>query len=220
MTPHPTTGDQAEHRTGEHTATAGQVGETTDTPPSCSVGLGELTDDPRTDPEALCLCALLWASPEAAQRVVGVLRAEDFHTPVYGQLFEMVRVAVTAGDPHDPVSVLGAITAAGTGPHHEGVLLARALTMVTAAGAGAEAAGHYALAVVRAAYRRGYATAAAAMTQAAAELGEDQLFAQLLTVGRERRTAAARLENLRAVLDPQPGQNSPIRPRGQEGSPP
>ncbi len=44
--------------------------------------MGELTDDPRPDPGALCLCALLWARPEAARRVAGAVRAEDFHAPV------------------------------------------------------------------------------------------------------------------------------------------
>jgi len=159
VTPYPPADGRSDPAEGERTAPVREVGEDTDLS-MCTVGIGELTDDPRTNPEALCLCALLWAPPEAAQRVVGVLRAEDFHTPVYGQLFEMIREAVTAGDPHDPASVLGAITAAGTGSHHGGVRLARALTMATAAGAGAETAAHYALAVARTAYRRGYATAA------------------------------------------------------------
>jgi len=76
----------------------------------------------------------------------------------------------------------------------------RALTEATIAGAGPESAGHYAAAVAAAAYRRGYITTAATLTQAATELPEADLFTHLLTIGRERRTALQRLTQLRATL--------------------
>lgn len=72
------------------------------------------------------------------------------------------------------------------------------------AGAGPEAAARYALAVARTAYRRGYATAATALAQAAVELPEDQLFDHLVAVGRERRAATRRLNALRTALRSRP----------------
>ncbi len=168
-------------------------------------GEGELADDPRIDPEALCLCALLWAPTATAARVCGVLVAADFYSPVYAELYELIADAVGQGRPHDPASIATTITAHGLGPDHHGVRLRRALADATAAGAGPETAAHYALAVARTAYRRGYATAATALTQAAAELGEHELFDHLLGVGRTQRAAHQRLEQLRTTLGPGTG---------------
>jgi hypothetical protein len=70
------------------------------------------------------------------------------------------------------------------------------------AGGPAEAAGHYARAVVSAAYRRGFYAAGAAITQAAAELPQDQLFEHLVAIGRERRTATDRLNRITTSLTP------------------
>ncbi len=162
----------------------------------------ELSEDPRTDVEALCLCALLWAPQATTTLVTGLLTAGDFYRPRYGQLFTLIATHAVAGTPHDPASIAATITAAGTGPDHHGTVLLRALTDATLAGAGGEAAHHYALAVARAAYRRGYATAAVAMAQAATELDEADLFDHLLTLGRERRAATTRLAQLREHLGP------------------
>jgi len=74
------------------------------------------------------------------------------------------------------------------------------LSEATIAGAVPETVGHYATAVLSAAYRRGYTHAATALAQAATELPEADLFDHLLTIGRERRTATQRLEQLRAAL--------------------
>ena len=53
---------------------------------------------------------------------------------------------------------------------------------------------------IRAAYRRGYHAAATRIAQAATELAEADLFDHLLAVGRERRSAAGRLAQLRALI--------------------
>ncbi len=37
------------------------------------------TEDPRTDIEALCLCALLWAPASAVTPIAGLLEPRDFH---------------------------------------------------------------------------------------------------------------------------------------------
>jgi len=54
--------------------------------------------------------------------------------------------------------------------------------------------------VMSAAYRRGFHAAAASMTQAAAELPQDQLFAHLLSIGRQQRTATQRLARISGAL--------------------
>lgn len=162
--------------------------------------VGDLSEDPRTDAEALCLCALLWAPRATTTDIVGLLTAADFYRPRYGALFELIATHSAAGTPHDPASIAATITAAGTGTDHQGTVVLRALTEVTLAGAGGEAAHHYALAVARTAYRRGFVTAAVAMAQAAAELDEADLFTHLLIIGRERRTATQRLAQLREHL--------------------
>ncbi len=50
--------------------------------------------------------------------------------------------------------------------------------------------------MVAGAYRRGFYAAGAAITQAATELPQDQLFEHLVSIGRERRTATERLNRI------------------------
>jgi replicative DNA helicase len=161
----------------------------------------DLLEDPRADAEALCLCALLWAPAAAARQVVVVLTAADFQRSIYGELFETIAAHVRAGTLHDPASIAAHLTQTGRAAGHHGTRLSRALSDATTAGAGPEAAGHYARAVVAAAYRRGFYAAGAAITQAAAELPQDQLFDHLVSIGRERRTATERLDRTIAALN-------------------
>jgi hypothetical protein len=42
---------------------------------------GDLTEDPRLDSEALCLCGVLWSTATTAGPVVEVLAAGDFTRP-------------------------------------------------------------------------------------------------------------------------------------------
>ncbi len=86
---------------------------------------------------------------------------------------------------------------AGRPPGTGGALLHQALTQATLSGAAAEFAGHYARAVIGAAYRRSYYAAAASLAQAAAELPEHELFAHLLSIGRAQRAASQRLSAVR-----------------------
>jgi hypothetical protein len=73
------------------------------------IEVGDLLDDPRTDVEALCLCALLWSATDVAGRVSDLLCSTDFDRGVYGELFEVITGQVRTGAPHDPASI-----AAGT----------------------------------------------------------------------------------------------------------
>ncbi len=175
--------------------------------------VGDLVEDPRTDVEALCLCALLWAPAPAVATVTELLQAADFYDPTYGDLLTALAVQVHAGRPHDPASIAAALTDTGRAVGRHGTQLTRALARATAAGAAPEAAGHYALAVATAAYRRGFNTAATGLTQAAQQLPTNDLFDHLLTIGRERRTATTRLQQLRDALDPpQPVASATARP--------
>jgi len=125
----------------------------------------------------------------------------------FGELFTVISEQLKAGKPHDPASIGATLAEAGksAGSHH-GALLRFALTQATLSGAAAEFAGHYAQMVMSAAYRRGFHAAAASMTQAAAELPKDQLFAHLLSIGRQQRTATQRLARINGALsDTLPG---------------
>jgi replicative DNA helicase len=159
----------------------------------------DLTEDPRLDSEALCLCAVLWSPPATARTVVELLVAEDFTRPAHRDLLGLIATELRHGRPHDPASIAAVLTRQGTG-HHSG-LVAKALADATAAGATPESAGHHAVHVVSAAYRRGFHTAAAALAQAAAQLPEHELFPHLVQVGRAQRAATERLQHVTTALD-------------------
>lgn len=161
-------------------------------------------EDPRTDIEALCLCALLWAPVSAVTPITGLLEPRDFHDPIHADLFALLVDQVRVGRPHDPATLSAALTDTGQAAGYHGTQLTHGLLRATAAGAFPEAAGHYALAVATAAYRRGFHAAATALTQGATQLPTNDLFDHLLTIGRERRTAATRLQQLRDALDSRP----------------
>jgi len=157
---------------------------------------GDLLDDPRTDAEALCLCSLLWSSAAVARTIIGALASSDFESPVYGELFTVIAEQVEAGIPHDPASIAAALTQTGRTVGHHGNQLSRALSDATMAGGAPEAAGHYAITVVSAAYRRGFHLAAASLTAAAEQLPQDELFEHLLSIGRAQRAATERLHTI------------------------
>lgn len=160
----------------------------------------DLTEDPRLDSEALCLCGLLWSTSAAAGRVVDLLSAGDFTRPTHGELFTLVADQLRQGRPHDPASIAAVITQQGTGAHRGG-LLTTALADATAAGAIPESAGHHAVNILTAGYRRSFHTAAVSMSQAAEQLLTDELFDHLVDISRAQRTATERLRQATAALD-------------------
>jgi replicative DNA helicase len=171
-----------------------------DDPGDSTIEAGDLLDDPRTDAEALCLCSLLWSSSGVARTITDALTPNDFERPVYGELFTVIAAQIEARKPHDPASIAAALTQAGKPGTHRGTQLARALSDTTMAGSPPEAAGHYAITVVAAAYRRSFHAAAASMTQAAAELAQDMLFEHLVSIGRGQRAATVRLDRITTAL--------------------
>ncbi len=164
------------------------------------IEVGDLLDDPRTNAEALCLCAVLWSRPEDVSPVVDALSKADFDRAVYGELFDIIATEVRDGRLHDPASIAGVLTQTGRIAGHHGHQLGRALSEVTMAGGAPEAAGHYAITVVSAAYRRGFHTAAASLTEAAEQLPQDQLFEHLVSIGRAQRAATERLHTITTTL--------------------
>jgi hypothetical protein len=105
------------------------------------IEVGDLLDDPRTDVEALCLCALLWSATDVAGRVSDLLCSTDFERGVYGELFEVITAQVRSGAPHDPASIAATLTQSGRTGGHRGAQLTRALSEATIAGAVPETVG-------------------------------------------------------------------------------
>lgn len=167
-----------------------------DADPADQIRADDLAEDPREDIEALCLCALLWAPADTAARIVDVLEHTDFHRPIYTELYDVIAELVRAKAPHGTAMVFAKLEQDGRLGGHAGQRLAKALTDVTLAGADGIAAGHYAHAVIRRAYRRGFHDAAQSLAQAAATLPEDQLFEHMVTLGTERRAATRRLASI------------------------
>ncbi len=166
------------------------------------IEVGDLLDDPRTDVEALCLCALLWSATDVAGHVSDLLCSTDFDRGVYGELFEVITAQVRTRAPHDPASIAATLTQSGRTGGHRGAQLTRALSSVTVAGAVPETVGHYATAVLSAAYRRSFHRAARSMAAAAEQLPQDLLFDHLLSIGKAQRDATERLNHASTTLSP------------------
>ncbi|MBJ8340855.1 DNA helicase [Antrihabitans sp. YC3-6] len=150
---------------------------------------------PAEDVEVLGLCALVWATREVAQRIVAVLEPSDFECPWYGSLFALTAGLVQAGHPHGAHMVSSAVATAGTIDGHSPNLLNRALTDITTAGSLGYEADYYALQILTQSYRRGYVTAAQSLAQIAEEAPTDELYELMCKLGREQRTAKARLNH-------------------------
>ena len=144
------------------------------------------------DPEAQCLCALLWAPADIADQVVSVLRVDDFYRPAYGELYGVIARLVRAGQPHTGSLVLAELQRAGTMSGH----LSRTLLEVTLADARAHDATPYARAVLGQSYRRGYAAAATRLAQIAETAHEEDLYELMCQLGRDRRDAKQRLDSI------------------------
>jgi len=166
------------------------------------IEVGDLLDDPRTDVEALCLCALLWSPADTASDVSDLVRSTDFDRGVYAELFEVITAQFQTGAPHDPASIASTLTQSGRTGGHRGAQLTRALSSVTVAGAVPETVGHYATAVLSAGYRRSFHRAARSMAAAAEQLPQDLLFDHLLRIGKAQRDATERLNHASTTLSP------------------
>lgn len=155
---------------------------------------------PELDPEAALLCALLHtADTTDAAHIAGHLTADDFLSPRYGTLFQVVAELIGAGEPHHAPRVLSALSGAGRLAGHQGRLLADSLQTVALLGTPAVGVRTLAADVLDASYRRQFAAAAAALTRAAAEAPTDALFDLMLDQGRAMRRQTRRREDLSAA---------------------
>ncbi|WP_328811767.1 DnaB-like helicase N-terminal domain-containing protein [Rhodococcus sp. NBC_00294] len=154
--------------------------------------------DPRTDPESLTLCALMWSTDTAAAvRVTDALVPADFAEPAYAELFAVIADLVTTGQPHDPASVAAVLHRAGGG--QKDAPLRRALAdVVTADITGSSAAVHYADIVLSQSYRRSFHITGQRLIQAAEQGPEDELFDYMVELGTAQRAAWKRLNTFRA----------------------
>ncbi|MBY6687482.1 DNA helicase [Rhodococcus sp. BP-149] len=154
--------------------------------------------DPRTDPESLTLCALMWSvDTAAAARVTDALVPADFAEPAYAELFTVIADLVTSGRPHDPASVAAVLHRAGGG--QKDAPLRRALAdVVTADTTGSSAAVHYADIVLSQSYRRSFHITGQRLMQAAEQGPEDELFDYMVELGTAQRAAWKRLNTFRA----------------------
>lgn len=153
---------------------------------------------PRTDPESLTLCALMWSTdPAADARVTEALVPGDFTEPAYAELFTLIAALVTDGQPHDPASVAAVMHRSGGGGQKDAPLR-RALANVVTADAPAVSAVHYADIVLSQAYRRSFHIAGQRLMQAAEQGPEDELFDYMVQLGTAQRAAWKRLNTFRA----------------------
>ncbi len=164
--------------------------------PHDAISADDMDDDPRLDVEAQLLCALLWAQPNEARRVVETITAEDFERPVYAALYEQITTLVAAGKPHDSAYVAMTLSREGLTAGHHGKQLTTALADVTTLGAAGEVE-HYIDAVLTQAYRRGFHAAAQSLMEAAERLPERDLYEHMCTHGRQLREATERLTKIR-----------------------
>ncbi|WP_081821479.1 DnaB-like helicase N-terminal domain-containing protein [Rhodococcus sp. UNC23MFCrub1.1] len=163
--------------------------------PAADTGAGL---DPRTDPESLTLCALLWSTdPAAAVRVTDALVPADFATPAYAELFTVIADLVTSGQPHDPASVAAVLHRAGGG--QKDAPLRRALADVVTADAPAVSVAHYADIVLSQSYRRSFHITGQRLIQAAEQGPEDELFDYMVELGTAQRAAWRRLNTFRST---------------------
>lgn len=157
--------------------------------------------EPATDPEALLLCALMWSYTPAGEnteirRITTTVTADDFDDVAYGRLFAVVAELVTEHRPHDPASVSDALIRSGAHGAKDAPLRRR-LNGVITAGADALTITHYAEIVLSQAYRRSFHTVGAAITAAAEQLPEEDLFSHMVEHGRRQRAAFDRLNTFR-----------------------
>ena len=73
----------------------------------------DLTEDPRLDSEAVCLCAVLWSTPDAARVVLEHLVAEDLDRPAHRGRVAIIAEQLQHSRPHDPASIAAVLTRQG-----------------------------------------------------------------------------------------------------------
>lgn len=151
------------------------------------------------DPEAMLLCALMWARADEADdvaRVVGVLAPEDFHNVNYGAIYRAIRELHDAHSPTDATSLRSWFSRQGSesplDPHVTGPLLVTLSTLRAEPGRMIA----YADQVLGMSYRRHFHRTADALKHAAEHAPEFDLFEVLVEHGKAQRLAWRRRQAL------------------------
>lgn len=158
--------------------------------------------DPRHDSEALLLSAMLWAGQRGdlatIRQVMGVVTAGDFYRPHYGKLFSLIAQRCNESAPTDSATAVAMLSARGT--RHGMTTRDATELMATLLGLQAQdlLAAEYARQVLSTSYRRQFQRAVAELAQTAAEAPVDELFANLVEVGKKQRVAWNRFSSTSA----------------------
>lgn len=151
------------------------------------------------DPEALLLCALMWApSPdEGADRVCRVLEVGDFNNINYGAVYGAVVALRSAGRSADAASIRSWLLEQGTDSAIDQHVARQVLVSLSTLGTPPGTVVPYADQVLGVSYRRFFLRSAAALTHAGETAPEARLFELMVEHGRLQRRAWERRQSLR-----------------------
>lgn len=150
------------------------------------------------DPEAMFLSALMWAADdsEVAERVCGVLTADDFYNMAYAEIFSLMLARREKNEPIDAVSLQSAFHTLGdTSPLPLSSARETLLALATL-GAAPQRLFAYADQVLGTSYRRQFQAMAGNLVHVAETAPEDQLFEIMVEHGKRQRHAWARRQQL------------------------
>lgn len=144
----------------------------------------------RADPEALLIVGLLEAAPTQShyRMVFDNVTGDDFGNGMYGRIFEVIRARYEAGKMTDSASVLDELRAGGKATF----VLKGVLIELIGLHSAPVFIPQYARLVVNLWYRRQFHRAADFMQQLADEGDDDDLFPQMVELGKQQRAAWTR----------------------------
>lgn len=145
-------------------------------------------NDPREDPEALLIAALLWnRDTTQAAHLTQTLNPADFYSTDYAAIFATISQQLKSGRPYDPASVRSALHAEGD---QSGILannIDGIITMLTNLEHIPPKITDYAEAVASNSYRRQYRHMAERLTRLAHTAPEQDLYSLLVKEGKKQR---------------------------------
>jgi hypothetical protein len=158
--------------------------------------------DPRMDPEAKLLCALMWAEAPTGRilDVIESLSPADFRHYAHRRLFSLIAEQAAAGSPLDPTIIAARCDAAGAAGRDgwpEKKTPQRFILEVASLNALPAQITYLAELVLGASYRRQFQAMAAHLSQAGEEADTEDLFDLMVEHGRRQRAARARLDAFR-----------------------
>lgn len=161
--------------------------------------------DPRIDPEAKLLCALMWCDAPAGRiaQVLEFLTPEDFNHYAHARLFSLIVEQYQAGAPLDGTLIASKCDAAGVDGREgwpAGKTPQQFIVEISSLDARPMQITYLAESIIGASYRRQFRSMALHLTQAAEDMPEADLFPLMVEQGRRQRTAKARLDAFRRTI--------------------